>query len=101
MGVRDETPTATRVVLPAYVTRPFEVYVNGVPQAEGVDYRDAGDELHFDRELRKEGRLGVWKWTRMLIGIAGVYGKNDAIDVVYEAGGQKVVEHLRPEPVED
>ena len=51
------------VPLPAGVTEPFEVYVNGVRQEPGVDFSELG----------------------------GTSRKNDSVDVVYEAGGRRVV----------
>lgn len=71
--------------------RPFEVYVNGVPQEEGVDYRVRDGGLEFARELRSEGKLGVGRWTSMILGVAGTYRQNDSVDVVYEVDGQKRV----------
>ena len=51
--------------------------------------------LVFERELAKE-KVGVGRWTSMVLGIAGSYGKNDAVDVVYERDGQpKVAAKLR------
>jgi hypothetical protein len=97
MGVTGQTEHGTRVALPEGVTPPFEVFVNGVRQEEGTDYRVAEGALVFERELRREGKLPWWKWTRMFVGIAGVYGKNDVVDVVYQAGGQRVVATLRPD----
>lgn len=79
------------VLLPPEVTEPFEVYLNGVPQRLGVDFRVDGDALVFERPLVREGRLGLWRWLRMLLGIAGSYGQNDSVDVVYESGGRRVV----------
>jgi hypothetical protein len=81
----------TRVQLPPEVPEPLEVYVNGVPQERGVDYRMAGRDLVFDRPLAREGRLGPWRWLSMLLGVAGTYRRNDAIDVVYEAGGRRLL----------
>jgi hypothetical protein len=81
----------THVVLPADVTRPFEVFVNGVPQREGVDYRVERGRLVFERELRSEGKLSWWRWLSMWVGMAGTYRQNDSVDVVYERNGQKVV----------
>jgi hypothetical protein len=81
----------TIVSLPPDVTRPFEVFLNGVPQGEGVDYRVEGGRLVFERELRSEGRLGFWRWLSMWVGIAGTYRQNDSVDVVYERNGRKVV----------
>ena len=91
MKVPNEARKGTRVRLPADVTRPFEVYVNGVPQTEGVDYRVEGRTLVFGRELKTEGKLGLLRWTSIFVGIAGTYRQNDSVDVVYERGGQRVV----------
>ena len=73
------------------MTRPFEVYVNGVLQQEGSDFRVEGRTLVFSRLLEREGRLGTWKWLRMLLGIAGSYGRNDSVDVVYAREGRRAV----------
>jgi len=81
----------TRVDLPAAVERPFEVFVNGVPQAESVDFRVAGRALVFERDLRREGKLGFWRWASNFLGIAGSYGRNDVVDVVYAVGGRRQV----------
>lgn len=83
--------TETRVQLPAGLEGPFEVFVNGVPQRAGEDYRRDGDELVFARALKKEGRLGFWRWTSLFLGVAGTYRQNDSVDVVYEVGGRKIV----------
>ena len=80
-----------RAELPADVTRPFEVYVNGVAQQEGADFRVDGRTLVFNRPLANEGRLGFWRWTSMFLGVAGTYRKNDTVDVVYSTGGRRVV----------
>jgi len=74
------------VRLPPYVPDRFEVFVNGVRQERGADYRVEGRALVFDRELKKEGRLGLWRWFLGAWGI-GTYRQNDSVDVRYEAGG--------------
>ena len=79
------------MVLPPDLTRPFEVFLNGVPQQEGVDYRVEGGRLLFDRELKAEGKLGFWRWLSMWVGVAGTYRQNDSVDVVYERDGRRVV----------
>jgi hypothetical protein len=84
-------PERSLVDLPADVTRPFEVYVNGVRQQEGDDFRVEGRSLVFDRSLEREGTLPAWKWLRMALGIAGSYGRNDSVDVVYARGGHRQV----------
>ncbi len=81
----------SRVRLPADAHPPFEVYVNGVPQQLGKDYEVDGATLTFDRSLEKEGKLGIVRWTSMLLGIAGTYRKNDTVDVIYTRAGSKVV----------
>jgi hypothetical protein len=81
----------TRVELPPHVTGELEVYVNGVRQREGADYRVEPGALIFDRSLAKEGRLGPVRWLSMLLGVAGTYRKNDTVDVVYELAGRRTV----------
>ncbi len=82
--------------LPAHVQGSIEVYVNGVAQREGVDYDRVGGELVFRRSLEREGRLGMWRWLSMLLGIAGTYRKHETVDVVYDAGGHRNVATLTP-----
>ena len=88
----------SRVPLPPQVPREFEVFVNGVPQRRGTDYRVERRVLVFDRALRKEGRLGLWRWFLGAWGI-GTYRQNDSVDVRYDAGGRPfVLEGLEIEP---
>lgn len=89
--MNDTTRKRTRVQLPADVTRPFEVFVNGVPQREGADYVVRDGALVFERPMKEEGRLGLIRWTSIALGIAGSYGQNDSVDVAYERDGRKVV----------
>jgi hypothetical protein len=93
---------AARVELPEYVPDSFEVYVNGVRQARGVDYELDGRSLVFPRTIAQEGKLGFWRWASMWLGVAGSYRKHESVDVVYEASGKRQVETgLRPKPVDD
>ena len=87
MGVAE-----SRVALPREANGPIEVYVNGVAQRGGVDYRVEDGSLVFAEELHKEGRLGFWRWTSIVFGVAGTYRRNDVIDVIYELGGRRGVE---------
>ncbi len=80
-----------RVQIPAHVSGDFEVFLNGVRQVEGRDFRRDGSELVFEHQLAKEGRLGTIRWLSMLLGVAGTYRQNDSIDVVYESGGRRLV----------
>ena len=93
------------VELPGHIGEPFEVYVNGVRQEAGRDYRRTGRVLVFVRPLAKEGKLGFWRWLSLFLGIAGTYRQNDSVDVVYDVGGRRLVATglpiTRPEPDKD
>jgi hypothetical protein len=86
------TMAESRVRLPPGVREPYEVYVNGVRQQAGRDFRVIGGDLVFDRPLAKEGRLGFWRWFLGAWGI-GTYRKNDQVDVAWEVEGQPRVAH--------
>ena len=73
---------------------PYEVFLNGVPQRPGNDFRVEGRTLVFERPLAKEGRLGFWRWLSLFLGIAGTYRQNDSVDVVYSSAGRRVVATL-------
>ena len=77
------------VKLPRDVRSPFEVYVNGVPQALGADYEVRGGSLVFDRELRKD-KISKWRWFLGAWGV-GTYRQNDSVDVRYEVEGRPMV----------
>jgi hypothetical protein len=80
-----------RVELPPYVRGEIEVFVNGVQQVEGRDYRREPTALVFNRPIAKEGKLGTIRWLSMLLGIAGTYRKHETVDVVYESAGRRLV----------
>ena len=86
------------VRLPRDVGSEFTVYVNGVRQRPGADFIVRGRELCFDRELKKEGRIGLWRWFLGAWGI-GTYRQNDSVDVQYEVGGHpRLAEGLEIHP---
>jgi hypothetical protein len=85
----------SQVELPEHVTGSLDVFVNGVPQHEGVDYDRVGRMLVFRRELAEEGRLGFWRWLSIFLGIAGTYRKNDTVDVVFTQDGRRSVVSLQ------
>jgi hypothetical protein len=96
MNVPEGSLQGTRVRLPADVARPFEVFVNGVEQQEGSDYRIEGRTLVFERELKTEGKLGFWRWLSLWVGVAGTYRQNDSVDVAYRRNGKPVVASRLP-----
>jgi hypothetical protein len=86
------------VPLPPGVRPPFDVYVNGVHQDLGTDYIVKDGRLVFERELRKEGKLGAGRWFLGAFGV-GTYRQNDSVDVRYEADGRTaLLEGLDIEP---
>ena len=89
------------VELPPHVPATFEVFLNGVPQKRDVDYRVEGRRLVFDRELKKEGQLGFWRWFLGAWGI-GTYRQNDSVDLRYDVNGMPQVAEgleIRPDQV--
>lgn len=98
MNVTDTPRRATSVRLPADVQRPFQVFLNGVEQREGVDFVVRDGRLVFERELARE-QVGVGRWTSMVLGIAGSYGKDDSVDIAYRVDGEsRVAARLPFEP---
>ena len=76
------------------------MFVNGVEQQEGDDYKVEGQYLVFNRSLAQEGRLGFWRWALIVFGIAGTYRKHENVDVQYTFQGRPTVATGLPvEPV--
>jgi hypothetical protein len=82
----------SRVPLPPGVREPFTVFVNGVRQELGRDYRVESGRLVFHRELAKEGKLGFWRWFMGAWGI-GTYRRDDQVDVAWEIEGRPQLAH--------
>jgi hypothetical protein len=83
----DEGHKVWKVELPRGAEPPYRVFVNGVPQQEGVDYELRGRTLEFAKPLEKEGKLGAMRWTAIFLGLFGTYRKNDSVDVQYKLAG--------------
>ena len=78
------------VRLPPKVRAPFEVYISGVPQREGIDYTVEGNRLIFEgRELRKD-KISGWRWFLGAWGV-GTYRQDDSVDIRYEIDGRPMV----------
>ena len=90
----------SQVELPPHVEGAFDVFVNGIPQARGVDYEQLGRRLVFQTELAQEGNLGFWRWISLFFGVAGTYRKNDTVDIVFTWNGQRTVASLQAAPVQ-
>ena len=90
----------SRVRLPSAVRPPYTVFLNGVEQKEGVDYKVSGRVLEFPGELRKEERLSVWRWFWGIWGV-GTYGRNDQVDVAWQVDGRPRIAHALDIVAED
>jgi hypothetical protein len=77
-----------RVRIPRGAESPFTVFVNGVEQTEGKDYRIAGGEIVFGRPILKEARVGFGRWLAMLIGLFGTYRKHETVDLQFSRAGK-------------
>jgi hypothetical protein len=78
------------------VRRPYEVFVNGVAQAEGTDYQVIGSSLLFERTFAPERRLTPWRWLLLFLGVWSSYRHSDTIDVVYTVDGRRLVATIAP-----
>jgi hypothetical protein len=76
-----------RLKLPAGAEPPFVVFVNGVEQAEGVDYDLRAGEIVFRRQIVKE-KVGTGRWLAMYLGLFGTYRKNETIDLQFQRRGK-------------
>jgi hypothetical protein len=75
----------------------FDVYVNGILQEYGTDYRLDGRTLVFPRPMTAEVKMTKFQFVRAALGIAGTYSKHDSIDVAYQRDGRNLVATgLRP-----
>lgn len=91
MSPARDAPRGHRVRLPAGAQPPYRVFVSGVPQSEGEDFRVEGPWVSFSREIVQEGRLGFTRWTLMFFNIAGSYRRNDVVDVEYHRAGRPLL----------
>jgi hypothetical protein len=76
-----------RVRLPAGAEPPITVFINGIAQDEGRDYRREGSGIVFSRPILKE-RVGGLRWLAMFLGLFGTYRTHETVDIEYRSGGQ-------------
>jgi hypothetical protein len=76
-----------RVKLPAGAEAPYAVFINGVEQREGADYRLAAGEIVFSRQIVKE-KVGAGRWLAMYLGLFGTYRKDETIDLQFQRSGK-------------
>jgi hypothetical protein len=85
-GVVFPPVNGSRVELPPEVEPPFEVYVNGLLQAEGSDYVVVGRELVFAARLTSPERDTARSLFRGFF--FGRYKPEHVVDVAYQADGR-------------
>ena len=76
-----------RVKLPAGAEAPYVIFVNGIEQREGTDYRVAAGEIVFTRDIVKE-EVGKGRWLAMYLGLFGTYRKNETVDLQFRRNGR-------------
>jgi len=79
----------SRVPLPANAERPFQVFVNGVPKQEGVDFEVRGADLVFAGELVPPRRMTAKSYARLMFW--GRYKTEHSIDLVFHRGGNRAI----------
>ncbi len=89
------------VQLPEGVRSPFHVYVNGVPQELGSDYKIATGQLVFQRALKKD-KVSGWRWALGAFGV-GTYRQDDSVDIRWTRadGTPAVAQRLEAQLVEE
>ena len=85
---RGSVAAGRRVRLPGGARPPIRVYVNGVEQVAGEDYRLGAGEVVFSRPILKEEKLSGIRWLSMLVGVAGTYRKHETVDLEYTLRGE-------------
>ena len=76
-----------RVKMPRGAEPPYAVFINGVEQREGDDYRIDGAEIAFTRPIIKE-KMGTGRWLAMYLGLFGTYRKDEKVDLQFTRKGK-------------
>ena len=79
----------SRAQLPPDVTRPFQVFVNGIEQVEGEHYEVAGGRLVFAEELVPPERHSARTYARLMFW--GRYKTEHSVDLVFHRGGVRAI----------
>ena len=92
MSAEEEIPKGSEAVgrrarLPANAKSPITVFINGVQQTEGADYRLSGNGVLFTRQIVKE-KMDMSRWLAMYLGLWGTYRKNETVDIQFSRNGR-------------
>lgn len=85
---RGSIAVGDRVVLPEGAEEPITVFVNGVEQRRGIDYRVEAGYVVFPRPILKESNLGFSRWAAIYLGAFGTYRIHESVDIHYQLGGR-------------
>lgn len=80
-----------RVPLPRGAQAPIKVYINGMEQRPGEDYKLHEGEIVFKDPILKED-LSELPFLRKIVlglGLVGTYQKNETVDVEYTLEGRQ------------
>jgi hypothetical protein len=64
------------------------VYINGVVQKQGVDYKVLEGHVIFARPILKEEKLKGIRKAVLLIGVIGNYVRDEHVDIEYKLDGK-------------
>ncbi len=76
-----------RVRIPQDAGSPITVFINGVAQTEGEDYKLTPGGVSFTRQIIKE-QMNKSRWLAMYLGLFGTYRKHETVDVQFTRGGK-------------
>src|SRR5690349_5072494 len=81
-------PVGRRVKMPRGAVRPIEVFINGQPQKEGLDYKLVDGEIVFREPILKEDLSGLPTLRKIVLGLGlvGSYQRDETVDVEYHLG---------------
>jgi hypothetical protein len=79
----------SHVTLPPDAERPFQVFVNGVPKQEGVDFEVRGEKLVFAEQLVPPHRMTLKTYARLMFW--GRYKTEHSVDLVFHRGGDRAI----------
>ena len=83
-------PVGRRVRVPQGATEPIRVYINGLEQQRGTDYKLHGNEVVFSDPILKEDlkSLGLLRKITLGLGVVGSYQRNEVVDIEYTIGSR-------------
>ena len=76
-----------RVKMPAGAEAPYTVFINGIEQKEGDDFKVEEGELRFNRPIVKE-KMDTGRWLAMYLGLFGTYRKDEKVDLQFTRNGK-------------